>query len=881
MQAGLWTPELSVVVGEHAQGVWFVVATVIWTLFTLQDAVLTGLGEAPWVFVENVSYGVLKLALLLAVADRLPRTGVFVAWTAPLIVFVVAINLLIFGRLIPQRRHPPAERIDARVIGRFISADYPASLMLATVVGLMPLLAITITGSAKSSAYVYLAWTFAYTLHLVSTNVGGSMITEASRAPERLVEYARRTVVHALRIVVPLAVILVIAAPYVLRIEGRDYAIHTTRLLQLFAIAAIPNVFVATYLNIIRVERRMAAVLYVTAIQSVLVLVPSIVMLHLYGVVGVGIAWLGAETVIALALLVGELRTLWLPYLPAQSLRALVDRASVSQLRLTSRATRRAVLQTFDESNLNAHGWVPREFVGHTHEVGVLRVSLPSWREEGLLKVAMSPLGLESLHRELSALKTVRDSAPPDIDNILPRVLKFDPKPERAWLLETWFDGIDARSAIEIPGAVDTLLADVTRRMTSLYRLRSATLRVDDDAFTRLVDLPLMSTGNTRTTHMGAIADSRNLAKVRDELHGELAGRDLVMSLIHGDLWLGNVLWDPATVEVRGIIDWHSATVAFPVVDIVHLICTTRSLTQHRELGSIVQEILAGGAPAARGARPPRLRAGRERHVAPHRGAARVDAARVRRRNAEQASNPSGSVADAQRLRSLGEPLHAVRSRRGNGQMIRRITSTLRSVGLLAVVIVLWVISLAEAATVGDRLVRPALRVAGHDVRRARDPHRLDGSLHPPRRAPVGARRASRAVPVHGARHAGDRVRHAPLRVGMEALGARRLSREASRGEPDGRRSAGVPELAGLLHGLHLLARGLRTEVVGRRSPSGRPSRSSCSSRSRCSRCSVRSKPIAASRGSPCGSSRSATGSARTISPRKPSRTSSISRCSW
>jgi O-antigen/teichoic acid export membrane protein len=596
VQAGWWTPELSVVVGQHAQGVWFVVATMIWTLFTLQDAVLTGLGEAPWVFVENVSYGVLKLVLLLAVADRLPRTGVFVAWTAPLIVFVAGINLLLFGRLIPQRRHPPAERIDARVIGRFISADYPASLMLATVVGLMPLLAITITGSAKSSAYVYLAWTFAYTLHLVSTNVGGSMITEASRAPERLVEYARRTVVHALRIVVPLAVILVIAAPYVLRIEGRDYAIHATRLLQLFAIAAIPNVFVATYLNIMRVERRMSAVLVVTAIQSVAVLVPSIVMLHLYGVVGVGIAWLGAETVLALALLVGELRTLWLPYLPAQSIRALVDRASVSQLRLDTRSARRAVLQTFEDSNLNAHGWVPREFVGHTHEVGVLRVALPSWREEGLLKVAMSPLGLESLHRELSALKTVRDSSPPEIDDVLPRVLKFDPKPERGWLLETWFDGIDARSAIEVPGAVDALLADITRRMTSLYRIRSATLRVDEDAFARLVDLPLASTGNTRATHMGAIADSRNLAKVRDELHGELTGRDLVMSLVHGDLWLGNVLWDPATVEVRGIIDWHCATVAFPVIDIVHLICTTRSLTQHRELGSIVQEILAGGA---------------------------------------------------------------------------------------------------------------------------------------------------------------------------------------------------------------------------------------------------------------------------------------------
>jgi len=58
---------------------------------------------------------------------------------------------------------------------------------------------------AKESAYFYLSWTIAYALYLLSRSLGMSLVTEGARAPQRLYEFALRTLAQCGKIVVPLA----------------------------------------------------------------------------------------------------------------------------------------------------------------------------------------------------------------------------------------------------------------------------------------------------------------------------------------------------------------------------------------------------------------------------------------------------------------------------------------------------------------------------------------------------------------------------------------------------------------------------------------------------------------------------------------------------
>ncbi len=107
----------------------FIAAALIWGVFTLEDAALTGSRRAVVVPIENTAYGVLKLALLVAFAWELRSSGIFVSWDIlPLIPIILVINWMIFRRYASQV--PPSDvRLRTREIVRFAGVDYLGSLL--------------------------------------------------------------------------------------------------------------------------------------------------------------------------------------------------------------------------------------------------------------------------------------------------------------------------------------------------------------------------------------------------------------------------------------------------------------------------------------------------------------------------------------------------------------------------------------------------------------------------------------------------------------------------------------------------------------------------------------------------------------------------------
>jgi hypothetical protein len=97
-----WSPHLGFLLSP-AFLAWFVAATMAWCVFNLQDSVLTGLGRAVLVPVENQIFSTAKIVLLLALAAASPHYGILASWTAALVFSLVPVNLLIFRRLLPAR----------------------------------------------------------------------------------------------------------------------------------------------------------------------------------------------------------------------------------------------------------------------------------------------------------------------------------------------------------------------------------------------------------------------------------------------------------------------------------------------------------------------------------------------------------------------------------------------------------------------------------------------------------------------------------------------------------------------------------------------------------------------------------------------------------
>jgi aminoglycoside phosphotransferase (APT) family kinase protein len=100
--------------------------------------------------------------------------------------------------------------------------------------------------------------------------------------------------------------------------------------------------------------------------------------------------------------------------------------------------------------------------------------------------------------------------------------------------------------------------------------------------------------------------------RLRAELHAAVAGRTFRAGWIHGDYWLGNLLFAETGDGPQGIVDWEAAGVPeLPLHDVLHLLLTTRRLRDGCELAAIVVDHLSGTP------WPPRERRLLDRHAAP------------------------------------------------------------------------------------------------------------------------------------------------------------------------------------------------------------------------------------------------------------------------
>lgn len=308
-----WAPALSFLDATPLFVLWFIAATMAWGIFALQDSVLTGLRQATWVPIENTLYALVKLALLVGLATLLPRYGVFASWTIALAVSLLPTNFLIFRRLVPNHARALAEPVPPLVpaqIVKYIAGDYVGSLFWLACTTLLPVMVTQLAG-ATANAYFFLAWQIAYSLHLVGPNMGSSLIAEAANDQTKLSVYSYRVFIATARVVVPIAIIVALGAPYILRIFGPSYASEGTTLLRLLSLSAIPNIVQALYVSIARVQRRIAAIVTVLGALCTLVLILSYVLLRLYGIVGVGVAWLVSQTIVAVVLVLTEFRAVW------------------------------------------------------------------------------------------------------------------------------------------------------------------------------------------------------------------------------------------------------------------------------------------------------------------------------------------------------------------------------------------------------------------------------------------------------------------------------------------------------------------------------------------------------------------------------------------
>jgi O-antigen/teichoic acid export membrane protein len=309
-----------------------VIAAAAWALFSLQDSVLVGLRRAPLVPIENIVFGIAKIVLLISFVDR-TSTSLVLSWALPLLALLPVINFLVFRRFLPAHDVPDTHVLDLDVIKRFLLGDASTGLLQQAAVWLLPLLVTHRLGSRLNAGF-YLALITSMTLDLLVSNLTSALTVEAAHNPDTMAGLLRTTSRRVVALL-PLAVLVVVVlAPWIMRIYG-SFGPDAVTTLQLLALACIPRAAILIYQAVCRVEHatHRSAVLQLALVTTIVSV--SWIAVGLFGVMGVAGAVLVVNTVGAITVLPDlRVRLGHVPKVKARRLRPVVlaELADIAEL---------------------------------------------------------------------------------------------------------------------------------------------------------------------------------------------------------------------------------------------------------------------------------------------------------------------------------------------------------------------------------------------------------------------------------------------------------------------------------------------------------------------------------------------------------------------
>lgn len=277
-------------------------------LFTLQDKATTGLGVARWAAAKNTFHAVVKLVALVAFAWTGSALAIVLSWgvTGALAVIVILVAMRHRYRTDPRFLAAPTLP-PRREIAQYFGPSF--GLTAASVVAplVVPLIVLSQFG-AVANAHFTIAWAIVSVLYMTMHLIISPFVAEVAAHPDKVASLSKRMVQMTSIAALVGSLGLVTAGPFALGLVGGEYRQHGESLLYLAALFIPLSAVSAIYEGFARVERRLGLIFGIRVTAATLIIGGSFVTTDMFGVIGVGWAYLAVESVTAALLIVPVLR---------------------------------------------------------------------------------------------------------------------------------------------------------------------------------------------------------------------------------------------------------------------------------------------------------------------------------------------------------------------------------------------------------------------------------------------------------------------------------------------------------------------------------------------------------------------------------------------
>lgn len=261
-----------------------------------------GLGRGGLQLWRNTIFSVTKLLLLVpfarAVGDAY-GVGIVQAWVGGVLVSLVIVGVASQVRGTALARRPRLSLLHG--LRRVVLAHNWLNLAVQTPRLLMPLVAVTVVSAAAGGAF-FAAWTVVGFLLMVPTHLSTALFAVGAADPAAAAQRCRTTLLASVTAGIPAAMLLAVAAPWLLQLFGPEYVDTATLPMRILTLAYLPFVVKSHYVAAARLTGRLSRGAALLTAGAACEIVATAWGGHVAGTTGLCVALVLAVTVEALVM---------------------------------------------------------------------------------------------------------------------------------------------------------------------------------------------------------------------------------------------------------------------------------------------------------------------------------------------------------------------------------------------------------------------------------------------------------------------------------------------------------------------------------------------------------------------------------------------------
>jgi len=299
----LWSPATRFVRDNGMFILSFLFFAVAWALSMVVDSVYVAMRRAEFNLAKNTIFSLLKIPLPIILTIFFHAFGIVSSWGLATGI-ALAISFFLFLPRV-QRSYKPALKINLGIIKnvwKYSAGNYFSQIFMAAPFLLLPVIIVNVV-DAKQNAYFYVAWMIAGLLFTIPSAVAQSLFAEGSHAERDLATNSRRSFKFVVLLLVPAIIIVVLLGKYLLLLFGENYSSNAMRLLWILGFSSLFTGVNYIYYSILRVRGRIGELVALRGLAALAVLITSAIVTPILGIVGIGYAWIGAQALVSIYVL--------------------------------------------------------------------------------------------------------------------------------------------------------------------------------------------------------------------------------------------------------------------------------------------------------------------------------------------------------------------------------------------------------------------------------------------------------------------------------------------------------------------------------------------------------------------------------------------------